>query len=98
MIVESLYPEVANLYGEQANVRYLKQSCNCTVIETSLNEKPAFLSGGKVDLVYLGTLTEEGRSWLLKGLNPSGMTWLMQLRRGRDSWLREMLSRFLVQE
>ncbi len=70
MIVESLYPEVANLYGEQANVRYLKQSCNCTVIETSLNEKPAFLSGGKVDLVYLGTLTERGQELVVERLKP----------------------------
>lgn len=70
MIVESLYPEVANLYGEQANVRYLKQSCNCTVIETSLNEKPAFLSGEKVDLVYLGTLTERGQELVVERLKP----------------------------
>lgn len=59
MRVEVLYPEVASLYGELANVEYLRRSCpGCEVVETSLNERPRFLEGERVDLVYLGTMTE----------------------------------------
>lgn len=70
MRVEVLYPEVANLYGELANVTYLERSSGCEVVETALNERPRFLSGEKVDLVYLGTMSESAQRIVVEKLMP----------------------------
>ena len=56
MKIEVLYPEVANLYGDSANIMYLKQILeDATFIETNLNNKPKFIDE-KIDLVYIGTI------------------------------------------
>ena len=40
MKIEVLYPEVANLYGDSANIMYLKQILeDATFIETNLNNE-----------------------------------------------------------
>jgi CobQ-like glutamine amidotransferase family enzyme len=61
MLIEVLYPELQNLYGDLANIRYMQRSIpGCEIRETSLGSKPAFISGG-VDLVYRGTMTESAQ-------------------------------------
>ena len=61
LTIEVLFPEVANLHGDLANVQYLGQCRpDASIIRTPLTETPAFLAGG-VDLVYLGPLTESGQ-------------------------------------
>ena len=62
MIIEMLYPELSNLYGDSANIKYLKDSFpEIEIIETNIGDRPTFLNKGKVDLVYRGTMTERGQ-------------------------------------
>ena len=70
MKIEVLYPEVANLYGDSANIMYLKQILeDATFIETNLNNKPKFIDE-KIDLVYIGTSSEEHQELIIKDLMP----------------------------
>ena len=60
MRAEILFPEVCNLYGDLANIRYLKACCpELEVIETDLKSRPRFLDE-EIDLVYMGSTTEKG--------------------------------------
>ena len=60
MRAEILFPEVCNLYGDLANIRYLKACCpELEVVETDLKSRPRFLDE-EVDLVYMGSTTEKG--------------------------------------
>ena len=62
MILEFLYPEICNLYGEAFYVRYLEESVqDLKVIRTHLNDKPRFLVSDDVDLVYMGMMTESSQ-------------------------------------
>lgn len=70
MIIEILFPEVCNLYGDLANIKYLKECVpSLEIIETSLKTKPSFVDQ-KVDLIYMGTATEEGIKLSVKALSP----------------------------
>ena len=70
MRAEILFPEVCHLCGDGMNIRYLRQCCpSLEVTETSLQERPAFLDGG-VDLVYLGSATEQGLHRIVAALLP----------------------------
>ncbi len=61
LTVEMLFPEIANLHGDNANIDYLAQCRpDARVIRTGLTDTPAFVTG-PVDLVYLGPLTETGQ-------------------------------------
>ncbi len=69
MRIEVLFPEVANLYGELSNIEYVRRSCpSCEVTETSLLEKPVFLTE-HVDLTYMGTMTEHSQEIVIKALS-----------------------------
>jgi len=70
LTIEQLYPEIANLHGDQANVAYLAQSRpDARILRTALTDAPAFLSGA-VDLVHLGPLTERGQLRAIERLRP----------------------------
>ena len=70
MIIEMLYPEIANLHGDNANVTYLAQCRpDATVVRTALTDDPAFVSK-PVDLVYLGPMTELGQLKAIEHLRP----------------------------
>lgn len=58
MIIEILFPEYANLFGDMGNMRYL-QAClpEATFIRTPLTQTPYFVNN-KVDLLYMGPMTE----------------------------------------
>ena len=70
LTIEVLFPEVANLHGDNANIAYLAQCRpDARVIRTGLTDTPAFVTGA-VDLVYLGALTEQGQLKAIERLRP----------------------------
>lgn len=70
LVIEMLYPEIANLHGDNANVDYLALCRpDARVVRTSLTDVPAFVSE-PVDLVYLGPLTEQGQLKAIARLAP----------------------------
>ena len=70
LTIEMLYPEVANLHGDNANVDYLAQCRpDARIVRTGLTETPAFATG-PVDLVYLGAMTERGQLKAIEHLRP----------------------------
>ena len=70
MTIEALYPEFCQWFGDSANVRYL---CQCVpdaeLIQTDILQKPAFVDG-KVDILYLGSMTEKQQLIAAKRLLP----------------------------
>lgn len=70
LTIEMLYPEIANLHGDNANIDYLAQCRpDARVVRTSLTDEPAFVSG-PVELVYLGAMTEQGQLKAIERLRP----------------------------
>lgn len=70
MKIEILFPEICNLYGELANVRYLRESVpELEVVETSIKDKPVFIDED-VSMVYLGTMTESAQIKVIEALKP----------------------------
>jgi CobQ-like glutamine amidotransferase family enzyme len=68
--IEMLFPEIANLHGDNANIDYLARCLpDARVVRTGLNETPVFVSGN-VDLIYLGPLTEKGQIRAIARLAP----------------------------
>lgn len=69
MKIEFLYPELT-MYGDSFNVKYLSMcNSNIEVIETSIDKKPYFVSH-KVDMVYLGSLSESSQIAVINKLMP----------------------------
>lgn len=70
MIIEILYGEVCNLFGDSGNISYLKASLpDATWINTGLNDKPYF-ADNDVDMVYLGSGTESIQKRVVEKLLP----------------------------
>ena len=70
LTIEVLFPEIANLHGDNANITYLAQCRpDARIIRTGLTDTPAFVAG-PVDLVYLGPLTEHGQLKAIARLLP----------------------------
>ena len=70
MKIEILYPEFCNLYGDLANMDYLRRCLpQAEFVETSLQEEP-LLAREKVDMVYLGPMTERLQEAVLEKLRP----------------------------
>jgi lipid II isoglutaminyl synthase (glutamine-hydrolysing) len=70
LTIEMLFPEIANLHGDNANIDYLAQCRpDARVVRTGLTDRPAFATG-HVDLVYLGPLTETGQLKAIERLRP----------------------------
>jgi len=68
MKIEILYSEIANLFGDMANVRYLEKSLpKAEFIYTSINDKPKFISE-KVSLVYMGPMSEHSQELVINTL------------------------------
>ena len=69
MKLEYLYPELGNLFGDGANMRYLRTCIpEAEYIETPLNAEPAFAGDGDVRFVYCGPMTERGQRMALPAL------------------------------
>ncbi len=70
MIIEVLYPEFANLFADAANIRYLKSALpKAKFVETNVNKKPYFVEN-KVDLLYMGSMTENQQEVIISRLEP----------------------------
>ncbi|MBR4887775.1 MAG: hypothetical protein IKU17_01385 [Clostridia bacterium] len=70
MIIEALYPEMCNLFGDGGNMRYLCQCLpNAEYITTSFGETPAFVQKD-VSLLYIGPMTESAQVKLIEALKP----------------------------
>ncbi|MGI6255503.1 MAG: hypothetical protein ACOYJZ_07690 [Acutalibacter sp.] len=70
MKIEILYPERCNLYGDLANMRYLSRCLpDAEFTATHLPEKPLF-AREKVDMIYLGPMTERAQELVLEQLLP----------------------------
>ena len=70
LTIEVLFPEIANLHGDPANIDYLVQCRpDARVIRTGLGDRPAFVDRD-VDLVYLGPMTEQGQLIAIERLRP----------------------------
>ena len=70
MKIEVLFPEICNLFGDLANIRYLRHCLPLAeILETNLKTRPLFLDQ-PVDLVYLGSTTERGLQLVVEALSP----------------------------
>ena len=70
MKIEILYPERCNLYGDLANMDYLRKCLpQAEFAETPRGETPQF-AREKVDMVYLGPMTEQAQEQVLEQLFP----------------------------
>jgi CobQ-like glutamine amidotransferase family enzyme len=70
LTIEKLFPEIANLHGDNANIDFLAQCRpDARIVNTRLTDTPAFASG-PVDLVYLGPMTENGQRKAIERLRP----------------------------
>lgn len=70
LTIEMLFPEIANLHGDNANIDYVAQSRpDARIVRTGLTDVPAF-AAGPVDLIYLGPLTELGQLKAIERLRP----------------------------
>lgn len=70
MIIESIFPEFCNLFSDSSNMKYLKQCLpEATFVDTEYTSEPLFLSQ-KVDLVYMGGMTEHTQELVAKKLMP----------------------------
>ncbi len=63
MVIEVLYPEYNNLYGDRGNCEYLKKKLTLAgydveIIETSLYNEPAFVNS-QVDFLLIGPCQEK---------------------------------------
>lgn len=84
--IEYLYPEVANLYGDTFNIRYLKQCLeenteDFEIIETSLTDIPKFVSED-INMVYMGTMSESAQEISIKALLPYKTEIQKQIEKG----------------
>ena len=70
MKIEVLFPEVANLYGDNFNIKYLEKCLNKSkIINTSLTEEPAFVKED-IKMIYMGPMTETNQKIVIEKLRP----------------------------
>lgn len=70
MTIEVLFPELCNLYGDQANMAFLRKCVPDAVFHYTHNhETPRFVSE-HVDLIYLGAMAESKQELALTRLRP----------------------------
>lgn len=69
-IIEILFPEFCNLYGDISNMKYLRQCMpKANFIETAFDEEPTFVKQD-VDFIYLGPMTENMQEKVIAKLQP----------------------------
>ncbi len=70
MKIEILYSEIANLFGDMANIDYLVKCIpDAEFIYTSLNDKPKFITED-ISLVYMGPMSENSQKLVIDALKP----------------------------
>lgn len=70
MVIEILFSEVCNLYGDGQNVTYLQATLpHADFIFTSLTDEPYFLNNTP-DMIYIGSMSEETQRRVIHKLMP----------------------------
>lgn len=70
IVVETLFPEIANLYGDHANIRYLKLCMpQAQYLSDALGEEPYFVKH-QPDMIYMGPMTERQQELVIDRLRP----------------------------
>ena len=70
MKIEVLYPELCNLFADNANVAYLQRCLpQAEFVETSRTAVPLFVSE-RPALIYLGSMTESAQEKVIRALRP----------------------------
>lgn len=70
MTIEVLYPELACLYGDQSNIKYLSQCVPQARIHRTHNlETPLFVTE-KIDMLYIGAMPESKQELAIQRLMP----------------------------
>ena len=70
MTIEVLYPELCQLFGDSANVRYLRQCLpGAQFVFTDNRSEPLFVRQ-KVDLLYIGSMSESAQMLAVSRLRP----------------------------
>ena len=70
IVIEELFPEVCSLFGDGANMRYLKQCLpDAEYKTTALNDRPYF-ADNHVDMIYMGPMTENTQLQVIERLRP----------------------------
>lgn len=70
LVIEILFPEFCNLYGDISNMKYLKKCLpKANFHETAFDEEPIFTKE-KVNFIYLGPMTEKMQEKVIKKLMP----------------------------
>ena len=69
MRIEVLFPEICNLYGDLFNAKYLAQSTNAEIIETTLSDTPRFVNED-ITIIYMAPMTEKSQEIVIEKLMP----------------------------
>jgi CobQ-like glutamine amidotransferase family enzyme len=70
MVIEILYPEFCNLFGDTGNVRFLKACLpDAEFCYTPLTDTPVFTKKD-VDLIYMGPMSESAQLKVIDALRP----------------------------
>ena len=70
MVIEILYNEVCNLYGDGQNVQYLQQTLpDAQFVFTELNAQPYFVDNAP-DMIYIGSMSESIQRRVIDKLLP----------------------------
>ena len=68
MIIEVLFAEICNLYGDPQNVEYLKQTLpGAEIIHTSLDSEPYFAQN-RPDMIIMGSMSDSMHSFVIQKL------------------------------
>jgi CobQ-like glutamine amidotransferase family enzyme len=71
MKIEVLYPELCNLYGDQANIRVLRLALpDAEFFFTELKDRPVFAEDDDISLIYMGSMTERSQELVAAALLP----------------------------
>ncbi|MGN0447195.1 MAG: hypothetical protein ACI4GC_01465 [Acutalibacteraceae bacterium] len=68
MKIEILFPELCNLYGDSSNMRYLSACAPEAEITYTANYSEPLFAKERVDLIYLGSMTENNQLLAIKKL------------------------------
>lgn len=80
--IEILFPEMANLFGDMMNIKYLEKCLPSeNFIYTSLDSVPAFCEQ-PVSMVYMGPMTESQQALAVRALLPYKDTLVELIGRG----------------
>ncbi len=102
MTIEVLFPEVANLFGDMCNIRYLSACLpEAEVVRTPLGAIPHF-AGEEVSFLYMGPMTERAQLRAVTSLAPYAGELRSLMERGTPALFTgnamEVLGEEIVQE